>query len=706
MVKPIAVGVLLVVLAVATTGRAQKPEAPVSQANPLLKEWTTPFGVPPFQDIKPGHFLPAFNVALDEQRKEVERIAASVDAPTFANTLEPLENSGVLLGKVRAVFQNLSSAETNEALQAINREVAPMLSAIADDIRMNPHLFARVKGVWEQRERLGLTGPQRKLLDDTYKEFVRNGAHLDAGGQSRLRAINTELSSLGVAFDENYLHDTNVYRLVIERRQDLAGLPPGIVEAAADAAKAANLPGKWVFGLQSPSIWPFLSYADGRDWRRQILAAYTSRCDHGDQWDNKKNAARQAALRLERSQLLGYKTFADFTLEEVMAKTPAAVYDLLNRLWAPAREMAVLEAAALQEMGAKDHAGFKLEPSDWRYYTEKVRKSRYKLDEEALRPYFSLDRVRDGAFAVANKLYGVTLTRRTDLPVYHPEVTTFEVKDRDGSHLGVLYADFYPRPGKNAGAWSDMFRPQWVMAGRDIRPIATMVCNFPRPVGGAPSQIGLEDVRTLFHEFGHALHTLLSRVQYRSLNNVPTDFVELPSQIMEDWALEPEVLKLYATHFKTGQPIPATLVEKIRKSETFNQGFITVEYLAAALLDMDWHTLATAGEQDAVAFDKASMEKIRLLPEIVVRYRSPYFSHVFGEGGSYAAGYYSYIWSEVLDKDAFEAFKEKGLFDQPTARAFRVLLEKGGSEEAMALYKAFRGKEPSVEPLLKARGLK
>jgi peptidyl-dipeptidase Dcp len=677
----------------------------VLQANPLLQEWTTPFGVPPFQDILPEHFLPAFDVALGEQRREVERIAAGVDAPTFANTIESLEHSGVLLGKVRAVFHNLSSAETNEALQAINRAVAPMLSAISDDIRMNPRLFARVEAVWAQRESLGLAGPQRKLLDDTYKDFVRSGANLDAAGQARLRAINAALASLGVAFDENRLHDTNAYRLVIDRRADLAGLPPDVVDAAAEAAKAATLPGTWVFGLQSPSIWPFLSYADNRELRRQILAAYTSRCEHGDQWDNRQNASRQAALRLERSQLLGYRTFADFTLEEEMAKTPAAVYDLLNRLWASAREKAIAEAAALQEAGAKDCPGFELKAWDWRYYTEKIRKSRYDLDEETLRPYFPLDCVRDGAFALANRLYGLTFTRRADLPVYHPEVAAFEVKDRDRSHLGVLYTDFHPRPGKNAGAWSDRFRPQWVMAGRDIRPIATVVCNFPRPVGGAPSQLGLEDVRTLFHEFGHALHTLLSRVPYRSLNQVPTDFVELPSQIMENWALEPEVLKLYATHVKTGQPIPADLVAKIRKSEAFNQGFITVEYLAAALLDMDWHTQATPGEPDATSFDRSSMNKVRLPPEIVVRYRTPYFSHAFGEGGSYAAGYYSYIWSEVLDKDAFEAFKEHGLFDQPTARAFRALLEKGGSEDAMALYKAFRGKEPSVEPLLKARGL-
>jgi len=695
----------VLILAAAVAG-AQKPEAPVSESNPLLKEWATPFGVPPFTEIKPEHFIPAFRAGIEAQRREVEAIASSAAAPTFANAVEALEQSGVLVEKVGLVFRSLAASETNDALQAANREAAPMLAAHADDVRMNRRLFARLKAVWDQRDRLGLAGPQRKLVDDTYKDFVRSGANLDEAAQARLRAINAELSSLGVAFDENQLHDTNAYRLVIERREDLAGLSADVVAAAADAATAATLPRKWVFGLQSPSIWPFLSYADNRGLRQKILAAYTSRCDHGDSWDNKKNAARQAALRLERSTLLGYKTFADFALEEAMAKKPAAVYDLLNRLWAPAREMAIKEAAALQEMGAKTQPGFTLEAADWRYYTEKLRKTRFDLDEEALRPYFSLDRVLDGAFALAGKLYGLAFVRRTDLPVYHADVATFEVKDRDGSHLGILYTDFYPRPGKNAGAWSDIFRKQWVMAGRDIRPLATVVCNFPRAVGGRPSQIGLEDVETLFHEFGHALHSLVSRVPYRSLNHVPTDFVELPSQIMENWALEPEVLKLYATHYKTGAVIPVALVEKIKKTQTFNQGFITAEYLAACLLDMDWHTLATTAPQDATAFDKAAMDKIRLLPEIVVRYRTPYFSHVFGEGGSYASGYYSYIWSEVLDKDAFEAFKENGLFDQPTAAAFRVLLEKGGSEDAMALYKAFRGREPSIEPLLKARGLK
>ncbi len=455
-------------LAAAVVG-AQKPEASVSQANPLLKEWTTPFGVPPFTEITPEHFIPAFTAGFEEHRREVAAIAAAAAAPTFANTVEALENSGVLLERVGLVFRSLASSETNDALQAVNRLAAPMLAAHADDIRMNRRLFARIKAVFDEREHLSLSGPERKLLEDTHKDFVRSGANLDQAGQERLRAINAELSSLGVAFDENRLHDTNAYRLVIERREDLAGLPADLVEAAAEEARASTLAGKWVFGLQSPSIWPFLSYADARGLRRQILAAYTSRCDHGDQWDNKKNAARQAALRLERSALLGYRTFADFALEEAMARRPAAVYDLLNRLWVPAREMALREAASLQQMGGKTQPGFTLEPADWRYYTEKLRKSRFDLNEEALRPYFSLDRVRDGAFALAGKLYGLTFVRRTDLPVYHGDVATFEVRDRDGFAPGHPLHGPLPEAGQERRGL-ERHLPEAVGDGRPRRP--------------------------------------------------------------------------------------------------------------------------------------------------------------------------------------------------------------------------------------------
>jgi peptidyl-dipeptidase Dcp len=700
--------VLLLFLVTMLTAPAwAQPAAPASEANPLLKEWTTPFGVPPFQEIKPEHFLPAYKEAIARQRKEVEAIASNPKAPTFTNTIEALENAGELLAKVSAVFSNLSSADTNDQLQAINRETTPMLSALRDDINLNPALFARVKTVWDQRDRLKLKPVQQKLLENTCKRFVRSGANLDPGKKDRLRKINAEISMLGLKFGDNLLKETNGYRLVIEKQDDLKGLPSSVVAGGAEAAKAAGMPGKWVYTLQAPSIWPFTQYADNRDLRRQIFMAYTTRCDHNDQYDNKVVVAKTAALRAERAQLLGYKTYADFVLEENMAKTPAGVYGLLNKLWTPARAVAVKEAAAQQEMIQKDGGSFKLAPWDWNYYTEKVRKARYNLDEQVLRPYFKLENAREGAFYAANKLYGITFTPRPDLPVYNPEAQAFEVKDAKGSLLGVFYTDYHPRAGKRVGAWTSSFRGTRVKDGRRIAPIVTNVCNFSRPTADQPALLSLEEVSTLFHEFGHALNSLLSRVPYRGLASGPRDFTELQSQIMENWALEPEVLKVYAKHYKTGEVIPLDLVDKIRESEQFNQGFITVEYLAASILDMDWHTLTATSEQDTTAFENESMAKIQLPPEIVPRYRSTYFNHIFGPGGGYASGYYAYIWAEVLVADAFEAFKEKGIFDQATARSFRAnILEKGGTEDAMALYKRFRGREPSVEPLLIKRGLK
>jgi peptidyl-dipeptidase Dcp len=678
-----------------------------SQANPLLKEWTTPFGVPPFQDIRPEHFLPAYKEAIAEQRKEVEAIANDPRAATFANTIEALEATGELLAKVSAVFSNLSSADTNEQLQAISRQTTPMLSALRDDINLDPKLFARVKSVWDRKDRLKLTPVQHKLLENTYKRFVRNGANLAAEQKDRLRKINAEISMLGLKFGDNLLKETNSFRLLIEKQDDLKGLPPSVVAAGAEAAKSAGMAGKWVYTLQAPSIWPFTQYADNRDLRYQIFTAYTTRCDHNDQYDNKVVVAKTAALRVERAQLLGYKTYADFVLEENMAKTPAGVYGLLNQLWTPARAVALKEAAAQQEIIKKEGGAFRLAPWDWNYYTEKVKKARYNLDEQALRPYFKLENVREGAFYAANRLYGITFTPRPDLPVYNPEVQAFEVKDADGSLLGVFYTDYHPRPGKRVGAWTSSFRGTRVKNGRRIAPIVTNVCNFSRPAGDQPALLSLEEVSTLFHEFGHALNSLLSRVPYRGLASGPRDFTELQSQIMENWALEPEVLKVYAKHYKTGEVIPLELVEKIRESEQFNQGFITVEYLAASILDMDWHTLTSTKEQDTTSFETESMAKIQLPPEIVPRYRSTYFNHIFGPGGGYASGYYAYIWADVLVADAFQLFKEKGIFDQATARSFRKnILEKGGTEDAMVIYKRFRGREPSVEPLLIKRGLK
>jgi peptidyl-dipeptidase Dcp len=695
---------MLAALPIALSG--QQPAPPADASNPLLRPWTTPFGVPPFGEIKPEHFLPAIKAGVEQQRKEIEAIADNAEPPTFANTIEAMENAGELLAKVSPVFSNMQSSNTNEQLQAINREVAPLLTALRDDIRLNPALFARVKALWQARGSLPLTPVQARLLDEQYKSFVRGGANLTPGQKDRFRAINAELSTLGIKFGDNLLDDTNSYKLVIETEAGLKGLPPSVVAAGADVARAAGLAGRWVYTLQAPSIWPFLQYADSRDLRRQILDAYTTRNDHGDQYDNKINAARQAALRAERAQLLGYASHADFVLAENMAKTPDKVYDLLNQLWAPARAMALREAADQQALVKATGGAFTLEAADWRYYQEKVKQQRFALDEQALRPYFKLDSVRQGAFYVANRLYGLTVTPRPDLPTYHPEVQAFEVKDADGSHLGVFYSDYHPRPGKRVGAWSSSFRSTRTKDGTRVTPVVVNVCNFSRPAGGEPALLSLEEVETLFHEFGHALSSLLSRSPYRGLGGFPRDFVEVPSQIMENWALHPDVLKAYATHYRTGEIIPVGLVEKITQAEQFDQGFITVEYLAASILDMDWHTLPAGPAKDTTAFEGASMARIQLPRDIVPRYRSTYFNHIFGPGGGYSSGYYAYIWSEVLDQDAFEAFRERGLFDPATARGFRTILEQGGTDDPMALYKAFRGREPSVEPLLRKRGLK
>jgi peptidyl-dipeptidase Dcp len=697
---------LAVVLSVLASAVPVAAQAPVPPPNPFFEEWATPFGMPPFDRIQPEHFRPAFEAGIAARRKEVEAIASNPAAPTFANTVEALENGGLALARVSDVFFTLTGAETNDALQAINKEVAPKLSALRDDILLNEKLFERVKAVWEAREKTALTVEQKKLLEETYKDFVRGGANLAPDAKKRFREINQELSVLGLKFADNLLKETNGFRLVVDRKEDLAGLPPAVVSAAADAAKAAKLEGKWVFTPQAPSIFPFLTFAENRDLRKKILDGYLRRADHGDALDNKTTLARIAALRSERARLLGYKTHADFVLDENMAKTPAGVYGLLNRIWPASLGLAKKEAGELQAAIKADGKDFSLEAWDWRYYAEKVRKARFDLDDQALRPYFPIDRVREGVFYAANRLYGLTFTERTDVPKYHPEVRVFEVKDADGSFLALYTADYFPRPGKRSGAWCGRIRRGWGSGSREIRPIVTNVANLTRPVGDGPALLSLEEVRTVFHEFGHAVHGFVSRTAYRTTASTPRDFVELPSQIMENWALEPEVLKVYAKHWKTGETIPLELVAKIEKAAKYGEGFRTTEYLAASFLDMDWHTLPEPKEPDATAFESASLAKIGLIPQIPSRYRSPYFQHIFGPGGGYSAGYYSYIWADVLVADAYAAFKEKGIFDKATATSFRKnVLEKGGTEDAMTLYTRFRGRAPSVEPLLVKRGL-
>jgi len=671
--------------------------------NPLLAQWNTPFQVPPFKEIKEEDFLPAMKAAMAAQIAEVEEIASETTAPMFANTIEALEETGDALTRANSVFSNLSSADTNPRLQEIARELAPLQSAHRDSILLNAKLFARVKAVWEARDSLSLSPEQRTLLKKTWKRFVRGGAQLEPAKQQRLRAINAELATLSVRFGDNLLKEMNEFRLVLEKDQ-LAGLPAQEIGAAAETARKAGLQEKYVFTLHAPSLWPFLQYSENRESRRKMFEAYISRGNHNDAIDNKETASRMAALRAERARLLGYNCWADYVLEDSMAKTPEHVYELLTRLWEPAKTVAASEAAAMQETIRAEGKDFELQPWDWFYYAEKVRRARYDLNESALRPYFKLENVRDGAFAVATRLYGITFTPLKDIPVYNPEVQVFEVKEADGSHLAVLFLDYHPRPGKRSGAWASSFRSVATRKGQRIRPLTVNVCNFSRRTADTPALLTLDEVETLFHEFGHALHGMLSQVHYRSLGSTPRDFVELPSQIMENWAMEPVVLKSYARHWQTGEPIPDTLIAKIQKAKLFNQGFKTVEYLAASLLDLDWHTLAAAAEPDTATLERISLARMAIPRQIVPRYRSTYFKHIFS--GGYSAGYYSYIWAEVLDADAFQAFKEKGLFDQATARSFRKnILEKGQTEDPALLYERFRGRAPQVEPLLRKRGL-
>ncbi len=675
--------------------------------NPFFKAYTTPFGVPPFADIKAEHFEPAFTEGMKQQAAEIAVITAQKSKPTFANTIVALENSGDLLDRVGTVFFNYNSANTNETLQKIAQILSPKISKHRDDIQLNKALFERVKAVYDQRAQLKLTEEQIKLLEKTYKGFVRSGAALAAEKQERLRKINEEVSLLTLKFGQNLLAENNNYTLVIDKKEDLSGLPSSLIAAAADDAKKRKMEGKWVFTLQNPSIMPFLQYADNRSLREQIFKAYLERGNHNDAFDNKNIMSKIVALRAEKAALLGYENHAAYVLEESMAKTPAKVQELLNQLWTATVPVTQQEAAELQALMDKEGKNEKLESWDWRYYAEKLRKQKYDLDEEELRPYFSLDNVRQGIFTLCKKLYGLSFEPRTDIPVYHEEATAYEVKEANGQHVGVMYMDFHPRASKRGGAWMTSYREQKMENGKRVAPVVSIVCNFSRPAGNAPALLSLDETRTFFHEFGHALHGLLSNVNYGSLagTSVPRDFVELPSQIMENWSTEPEMLKLYAKHYQTGEVIPDALIEKMKKSSLFNQGFATSEYLAASLLDMSYHTLKPGQTPtDVLAFEKASMDKIGLISQIPPRYRTTYFQHIFA--GGYSAGYYSYIWSAVLDADAFEVFKEKGLFDQNSAQSFRKnVLERGGTDEPMTLYRKFRGAEPDIKPLLRRRGL-
>ena len=677
-----------------------------ANGNPFLAEYTTPFKVPPFDKIKLEHYKEAFLKGMEEQAQEINAIVKQRSAATFENTIVALDQSGKLLSKVSAVFYGQNSANTSDEMQAISRELSPLLSKHRDDIKLNAGLFQRVKFVYDQKSKLNLTKEQAKLLEETFKDFVRGGANLDAAKQAKLRELNSELSMLELTFGQNMLKETNDFQLIIDKKEDLSGLPASLIASAADAAKAAKLEGKWLFTLHNPSVMPFLQYADNRALREKIYNGYINRGNNGNKSDNKEVVKKLVTLRLEKAKLMGYKDYASFMLEDRMAKTPEKVYALLDEVWTPALAKAKDELADIKAEIKKEGGNFEPEGWDWRYYFEKAKIAKFNLDENEVRPYLELNNVRDGAFYVANKLYGITFTEIKDIPTPHEEATAFECKDKDGTHLGVLYMDFFPRESKRGGAWCGGYRSQTYENGKRLAPVVTIVCNFSKPAGDQPALLSADEASTLFHEFGHGLHSLFRDVHYFGVASVPRDFVELPSQIMEHWVFEPEVLKVYAKHYKTGEVIPAALIEKLEKSGKYGQGFATVEYLAASLLDMDYHVLKEVpANLDAMEFEANVMNKRGLLKQIPPRYRSTYFNHTMG--GGYTAGYYSYIWAEVLDADAFEAFKETGdIFNQDKAIKFRNnVLTPGAIDDAMDMYKNFRGKEPGTAPLLKNRGL-
>ena len=674
--------------------------------NPFFVEWDTPYGLPPFEQIEEKHFLPAIEEGIKQQQTEVSAIINSLEAPTFENTIEAYDHSGALLSKVIGVLFNLSESDSNDSINAIVEKALPLLSEHNDNIFMNTNFYKRVAAVYNKKEQLNLTIEQTMLLEKMNRSFVRNGIALDTDKQARLREINKQISALEQKFGNNLLAENNGFQLILNE-EDLIGLPEAVRTAAAEAATAAGYEGKWLFGLQSPSRIPFLQYSCRRDLREKMYTAYVNRGNNGNDNDNNQIVLDIMKLRIEKANILGFDTPSNFILNETMAKNSKTVNEFLAKIFEPAVAKAKEERAELQKLIDNENGGFQLQAWDWDFYTEKLRQEKYALNEDEIKPYFQMENVRAGVFAVANKLFGLKFEKLEKMPIYHSDVEVFKITDSNDSLIGLFYTDYYPRASKRGGAWMSNFRDQRIVNGKQIRPIVVNVGNFTKPTSETPSLLTLDEVETMFHEFGHALHGLLSQCNYVSLSgtNVARDFVELPSQILENWAFEPEVLQLYAKHYKTGEVIPNELVEKIQNAINFNQGFMTTELVAASILDMNWHDLKSVEGVDVQQFEKQKMTELGLIPEIAPRYCTTNFNHIFNSG--YSAGYYSYLWAEVLDKDAFDLFKEKGIFDAQTAKSFRQnILEKGGSDEPMKLYKQFRGAEPNPEAMLKGRGLK
>lgn len=683
-------------------------------SNPLLEQPKNEYGIPAFDQVKPEHYLPAFEAAIAEQKAEIDAIVNNPAEPTFDNTIVALDRTGMTLERVAGVFFNVLEADGNDEMNAIAEKVSPMMSELSDGIILNEALFQRVKFVYDMRDQLGLNPEQMRLVTETYKSFADNGANLPEEQKERLKEINQELGLLSLKFGNNVVAETNACQRFVTDEAQLKGLPESAKAAAAEEAEAAGHPGEWLFTPKRTSFTPVLQYCENRDLRKQLLMDYTTRANHDNENDNKAVIVREMELRIEKAQLFGYNNPADYILADCMAKDHKTVDAFLASVWAPSLAAAKREAAALQEMMdaekmAEDpHTDIQvlLQPWDWWFYAEKLRKAKYALDEEELKPYFELNNVRKGAFGVAEKLYGIRFEKLENMPVYNPEVEVFKVTEADGTFVGILMTDYFPRAGKRPGAWMNNIVPQYIDAeGVDHRPVIINVGNFNKPTAGNPSLLSMDDVETLFHEFGHALHGLLSKAHYKSLSgtNTPRDFVELPSQFMENYAYQPEVLKTYAFHYQTGEIIPDSLIEKINKAGTFNQGFVTTELLSASILDMNFHELTTADSLDVNAFEKQSLEQMGMIDEIIVRYRPTFYNHIFTTG--YEAGYYSYTWSAVLDADAFAAFKETGdIFNADAAMRFRHLLEQGGTRDAHELYLEFRGKEADPQHLLRRKG--
>ncbi len=679
-------------------------QSATDEVNPFLTEFQTPYGTPDFSKIKEAHYEPAFLKGIEQQNKEIKAIVENPESPTFENTIGALDNSGAILARVSGVFFALSEADASDELMALQEKIAPMLSDHNDNIYLNQDLYKRVAELHaqEQSGALKLTTEQHYLLDKYYKSFVRSGAGLDAAKQERLRQINKDLSVLTITFENHVLAENNAFELWIEDEADLKGLPASVVAGAAAEAKEKGKEGKWLFTLQESSRLPLLQYAQNRELRKQMYEAYTSMGNHNDANDNKEVLKQILTLRLEKARLMGFDTYAAYVLDDNMAKKPENVMNFLHDLWGYSLQNAKKEAAELQKIMDREGKGEKLAAWDWWYYAEKLRQEKYNLNEDEIKPYFSQEDVQKGLFYVVDQLYGLKLTPVDTLSVYNPEVKTYLVNDADGAFLGVFYADYLPRSTKRSGAWMSNFREQ--KAG--VRPLIYNVASFTKPTADTPSLLSIDEARTMFHEFGHALHGMLTQCTYAGVSgtSVAQDFVELPSQLMEHWAIEPEVLKVYAKHYQTREPISDELIAKIENQNLFNQGFMTTELLAAALLDMELHLLTDTQNLDVVAYEKHIMDQLGLIPEIAPRYRATYFNHIMG---GYEAGYYSYLWAERLDADAFAYFKEKGIFNPEVANAFRKnILERGGSDDPMKLYISFRGCEPKLEPLLKNRGLK